>query len=306
MTNIDIEAYLEGSLSEEEQAALEQELRRNPALARQVEAQRKATHLLRRQLLREQVTSVLSEQVVHRKSRRRFWAILGTLLLLLLAGYFLFFGEKQPATQSVQPEATAPDSIFQNETPPVAPPGTAPAEPVPAEKKPDNTPQPIAENKPADLPLPAYPSPNVRGQGGNNAAWKALLDQVWYTQLPPRAAGFKAPFAEPVQSLSKRDFEDAFVQLETLEADQPENDTLRLLKGYCLLEMGEGSDARRYFGQLERTPPAWKAWTEWHGSLALLLSGEAKKAVPEFQKIAKQQDHPYQRHAARALAVFGE
>lgn len=302
MEKYDIEAYLEGSLSQEEQAEFEQELRRNPDFAHRVEIQRKATQLLRRHLLREQVNSVLKEKTVHRRTRRWIWVILGT-LLILLAGYFFYLRKKQPGILPAHPEAATPDTIRINETPPVAAPEITSEQPTLEDKKAPEKPQPIAEGKPSELPLPAYPSPSVRGQGGNNAAWKTLLDRIWYTQLPPNAASFKARYTETVKSLSKRDFENAFVQLETLEGALPENDTLRLLKGYCLLEMGEGSDALRYFDQLEIKQQGWKTWLEWHRGLALLLSGDTKKAIPEFRKIAGSFNHPFRRQGQKALEL---
>gem|GEM_PF-843773 len=299
MNKFDIEAYLDGSLDAEAREDFEQEMRQNPAFAQQVEAQRKVTELLRKQMLREQVSSALANRPVAKRPYR--WVVLAA-LLILLAGYFLFLRKRNNPTPPIPPPTNWNSDTLQ----------TAPQEPtqnivqdsleIKNEKPPK--PSPIAENNAADLPLPAYPSPNVRGQGADNAAWKAMLDKVWYTQLPPKAAKFKEPFPAVVASLSKRDFENAFVQLETLEGTSPDNDTLRLLKGYCLLEMGEGADALRYFSKLEESNPNWKAWLEWHRGLSLLSSGEAKKAILDFKKIANAPDHPFRRQARKALNVL--
>ena len=57
MKKFDIEAYLDGSLSQEALEAFNQEMHQNPAFAQQVETQRKVSQLLRTHLLREQVRS---------------------------------------------------------------------------------------------------------------------------------------------------------------------------------------------------------------------------------------------------------
>ncbi len=300
MKRFDIEAYLEGSLSQEAQAAFEQELRQNPAFAQQVEAQRKAIQLLRRQLLRERVTTALAEEPVRRKTRRWWWALVGT-LLILLAGYFFILRKKPGNPLPANQETVPPDTARENEKILNVP--SQEGKTIEDKKAPDQ-PQPVAENKPSGLLPPAYPSPNVRGQNDGNEAWKALLDKVWYTQLPPGAARFGTSYADIVKALSEREFEGAFVQLEMLESTLPESDTLRLLKGFCLLEMGEGSDALRYFSKLEDKQPGWKAWLEWHRGLALLLMGEVRKAAPEFRKIAKEKNHPFQRQSQKALDIL--
>lgn len=300
MKKLDIEAYLDGDLKSDALAQFEQEMRQNPAFAQQVEAQRKLAHHLRTQLVREQVNAALADKPVSGGKPRWGWAVV-VVLLLCLAGYFFFRGNKQAAT----PATTTPPP--RNEWKPEMQP-TVPSEPatpattpttVEEEKTTPSQPKPIAV-----LPLPDFPAPNVRGENGNNTAWKAMLDKLWYTQLPPKATSFGAPFGAVVAKISKRDFENAFVELETLEGTLPANDTLSLLKGYCLLEMGEGADALRNLERLEGGHSNWKAWLEWHRALARLISSGKDQALPEFQSVAKQSNHSYQQQARKALNLL--
>lgn len=301
MDKFDIEAYLDGRLAEEERVAFEQEMNQNPALLQQVEAQREATELLKRYLLREKINTILVDKPAIEKPYRWAWAVLIALLILLVS-YFMFWRKQYRATPNNPPTSKwKPDSL---QIAPHAPMQQLLPDSLDAKVEKAQKPPLIAENKASELPLPAYPSPNIRGYGGDNAAWKALLDKVWYTQLPPKSTSFKAPFTAAAALLSNRDFENAFLELETLEAASPQNDTLLLLKGYCLLEMGEGADALRYFQQLDESHPNWKAWLEWHRALAKLISGGKDKASPEFKKIAKQSNHSFQRQAQKTLDLL--
>ena len=300
MKKLDIEAFLDGSLTPAELEEFNMEMHRNPAFAKQVEARREWDGHLRTQLLREQVKAVLSEKPQTGRPQRWTW-LAGIVLLIVLTGGLLYWLNK-PANL---PTAPVPPSNTEQktETP-------TPTQPTPDEKQPDtdqkrekaaDTPRrPIA----SDLPPPEFTAPTDRGQNKDTRAWKTLLDQVWYTKFPPENTRFNAPFTEAAQLLIKRDFTAAFVQLEIQERQQTENDTMRFLKGYCLLEMGEGADALRYLEQLEEHQPGWKAQLQWYRGLALLLTGEAQKAMPQFREIANTPGHPFRVQSQKALELL--
>jgi tetratricopeptide (TPR) repeat protein len=298
MKSFDIESYLDGQLSDDELKAFQQEMQENPAFARAVEQQRIISQHLRNQLLRAHVTAVLKERPPTGPARK--WWLLGGTLLLLLVVFLLVFPQTRkdapvPGETKKEIQPTAPGNLTPENVP-----GNPAPEPAP-QSRPS---QPIAANRPSGLRAPDYPAPNIRGQQDGNSAWQKTLDQLWFTQFPPQNTRFNAPFSEVAQLLAARDFPNAFVELEILEQQQAQNDTLRLLKAYCLLEMGEGAEALRYYDQLEGREPQWNAYLEWHRTLGLLATGEPKKALPKFRKMANTPGHPFQKQSLRALEVL--
>ncbi|MBC7774715.1 MAG: hypothetical protein H7246_04690, partial [Phycisphaerae bacterium] len=169
----------------------------------------------------------------------------------------------------------------------------------PEEKKENG---PIAQNN--GLPSPRFPAPNIRGENSENKEWKALLNQVWYTDYPMVDLSSSEPFSKADQSLRTRDFNTAYVQLQRLERKLPENDTLQFLKGYCLLEMGEGAEALRYFSGLEQEHADWSMRLDWYRGLAQLLQGDKQTAKAVFEKIAATPTHTYRKQAGRARQLL--
>ena len=83
----------------------------------------------------------------------------------------------------------------------------------------------------------------IRGDETADKARKALLDQLWYTDYPLTGLKTSQSFTKADESLKKRDFNAAYLELGRLEGQMAQNDTLLYLKGYCLMEMGEGEEA---------------------------------------------------------------
>ncbi|MEZ4961852.1 MAG: hypothetical protein R2830_18630 [Saprospiraceae bacterium] len=308
MKKFDIEAYLDGELGHEERAAFEAEMGRNPSFAAEVKLMRQLTGDLEVQLIRQQVTESLSGSGGHGNTTKPKWWLggLGALLILCVAGYFLFFNEKpsQPTVEgTVWPETEAE---------PNDPAIDAAEEPIKEEEPapqtvPENKPaqqRPIAEHKPLpDLVPPLHPAPNVRGSNTENTAWKALLDKIWYTDFPPAGAKFAAPYDKAEKLLEERDFSKAYVRLQVLERKMPENDSLQFLKGYCLLEMGEGAESLAYLDKIKNVPASWKAHVEWYRGLAFLVADDRKSAAAIFQKIKGQNAHPFRQASEKALEL---
>lgn len=296
MVKHDIEAYLDGSLGQAEKAQFEEEMRRNPDFAKQVATQQKVVQHLRAQLLREHVASVLSE-----KPRNRpfgWWWLL--LAVAVLAVGFGVWGGQQPAKAPVAPAPVIPSAMPDPDSLP-----SVPSEPVqgspettaPEGKAATTKPQPIAG-------LPASQAPGLRGQNEEDPAWKTKLDKILQANAPPAASSFGPGFRGEAELMAKREFTQAFVSLEMKERKQDKNDTLRFLKGYCLLELKEGADAIRYFEGLERHQPDWKPSLQWYRGLGLVLTGGGEKAIPIFKEISASPSHPYREQAARALEVL--
>src|SRR5690606_9050262 len=139
-----------------------------------------------------------------------------------------------------------------------------------------------------------YPAPNIRGGGPQDTALANLLDRIWYMDFPPAGARFAPPFDETGQLLQERDFSKAYLRLELLERTKTGNDTLRFLKGYCLLEMGQGGQAAGYLEQTGDDKPIWSEYWQWYRALGLLSSGDRDEAKRILEKIRKAPKHHFQ------------
>ena len=232
--------------------------------------------------------------------RRAKWQriFVWTIALALIAGaiYFVWGNQKTP---------DAPPPVPPKQEQPATPPADEPTPPV---DKPVEQQRPMAQLSPGErLPNPRYPAPDVtmiRGDGPDNKAQKALLDQVWYTDYPLKGLKAGGLLAKADENLKKRDFTGAYLELERLGSTTAANDTLRYLKGYCLLEMGEGAEALAIFDGLQGRHSTWEPQMQWYRGLAMLLSSEREKALTLLQQVAKQPRHPYQRQASKAVGLI--
>ncbi|MFN4256144.1 MAG: hypothetical protein ACK4Q5_14180, partial [Saprospiraceae bacterium] len=95
-----------------------------------------------------------------------------------------------------------------------------------------------------------------------------------------------AHFRQLDSLLKIKSFGTAYARLQRLERTLPANDTLLLMQGFCLLEMGEGSEAAGRFGQLADKPTPWQPSARWHQALGLLSAGRDVEALGVFKTIA--------------------
>lgn len=237
-----------------------------------------------------------------RKFWRRFFFSLVALVMITGAAYLLFgkkdttivpSKQKQPIEQQTDPSLPA----NQQDTPPQNSSG----------KKID---RPVAQLNPAErLPDPRYPAPDAtsfRGEDQAGQELKKLVDQVWYTGYPLTGLRVQEPFLKAHAALKNRDFNAAFVELDRLENQFAQNDTLRYLKGYCLLEMGEAYEAQVYLTSLQGKHASWEAQLQWYRGLAMLLAGEQDKALAQFRQIAARPQHPYYKQAKKAVGLLSK
>lgn len=335
MKQLDINAYIEGRLSGSALESFESEMRRDSQLQEQVNYLRQLTDDIEMVVIDEGVRSILKDKNFsgeQPKNKGRWFGLLVGIAVMLFTVNTFWKKEtaQQPIApvekeQIIQPEKSEP---VENEI--VVPPETPTIqknEPTkdqqPAIKKQSSTPSkkketppkkpakkhyPIAQNtEPAKLAPPLYPAPNVRNVRGGNAdkeEWKTLLDKIWYTDFPPTNTTFNEPYTEAANLLKERNFKKAFLKLEMAEMKMEANDTLRFLKGYCLLEMGEGGDAVRYMEQMENPSTDWQASIEWYKGLGVLISKGTEEAVPFFKEIAAKEKHEYQRQSEKVLEII--
>ncbi|MBE2206116.1 MAG: hypothetical protein IAE84_00960 [Saprospiraceae bacterium] len=281
----ELDKYLSGQMSDEERPAFEKRLAEQPDL--------QAALLVREGLQQWRIERSVAAAAQLRKGyerrarrQRRVWSGLAAACVLGALAWWYF----PKSTNSALPPS-----------PPVELPADSIAPQPPAPPSPSSGPV-IAERQAS--PGSFSPAPNVRGSEHEAAASQALLDQLWYGAYPPASWQPDEELAPADTLLRQRSFAQAYVRLQRLEMRRPDNDTLRLMKGYCLLEMREGAEALRYLENLEARQPEWKAYLQWHRGLARLLNGEQAAAVQEFRVIAAQAGHPFAAQARKALGVL--
>jgi hypothetical protein len=313
-----IEAYLDGTLNQEEKKAFEKAMKQDADLANEVAMMRQLTKDLKTIGLREEVRAALATPSPGRFSYK--WISIPVVLLLVVL-YFLFF-KKTPTNNSTNSEPSdtiqptiLPDNEEDKSTPtleietpikevPPTPELEAPKKPI-KEKPQDKLEQPIAEATPSQtLPPPVFPAPNIRGQQQNEEAQNALLNAIWYTQYPPKNIQFAPTFEKVDQLIKDRDFSKAYIRLQFLERKMPNNDSLQYLKAYCLLEMGEGREALRNFENIEADSFKEAAEVEWYKGIAFLMTNNKDQALAIFEKISNDNNHPFQQQALKALNLI--
>ncbi|MCB0571896.1 MAG: hypothetical protein KDC66_19145 [Phaeodactylibacter sp.] len=301
-----IEKYVADEMTAEERAAFEAELERNPALAEEVNFMRQLTEDIEMAALAERVKEALHELPPARPKWPKYpwWPAL--VLAGLLAVALLYFQKEgaPPPPEAIPPVEMPPvDPLKQAPTKAEA---GQPSSQETAEEKTTGRPGgPIAQQQPDENAYTPIPAPQLRGSGSStDTARQALLDAVWYSVYPPEGLQVSEPFRQVDELLQQGEFSKSYARLQLLERKMPTNDTLFFLKGYCLLERGEGDEALRYFGQIKNQNLAGTGLLEWYRGLAFLLSGDDGSAKKTFADISASPAHAFRRQAKRALTMM--
>lgn len=265
------------------------------------EAARKIQQGLSALRIQEKVKAVAAERAALHRKRTWRWIVTVAVLVVLTGAALLFWGTPAPGTPPVvdpTPETT-PQKEETKTQPPTLPPVKQETAPPPG---------PIAQAKPDErLPNPRYPAPAVMMRGddtGTNDDKQALLNQLWYTDYPLNGLVLGGAFLAVDKSLRTRDFTTAYINLQRLERQLPQNDTLRYLKAYCLMEMGQGAEALPYFESLQGRSRAWDAQLEWYRGLSLLQAGQKEAALSVFKQMASRGRAPYRSYGKKAVEIL--
>ena len=248
--------------------------------------------------IEEKVKAAAAERAaLHRK---RFWRwIFTAAVLVVMTGAVLLFW-RTSVTKTLPAKDTTPVTAPLQEA---IKPQPLPTTPPPQKQTTTPPSSPIAQAEPAP---PRYAAPQVmlRGDDTNTNATQLLLNQIWYTDYPFKNRSAGGVFTESDQLLKARNFADAYIQLQRLERKMPQNDTLRYLKGYCLMELGQGNEALPYLESLQGRIPAWDAQLEWYRGLSLLQSGKKEAALSLFKQIANRGRPPYNAFGKKAVKIL--
>lgn len=290
----ELDKYLSGQMSDEERRAFDRRLAEQPDL----QAELLVREGLQQWRLQQRVAEATQlRKHSERRARRQRIAWGAAAIAGVLGALAWWYFQVQASSNPAQPPAPGLET----------PAGTRPSAPAEERYTPTHSSSPAIAEGPArqDTPGDLFPpEPVVRGQNEVPADRRALLDELWQTVYPPVGWTLSESLAVADSLLRQRSFAQAYVRLQRLEMQVPANDTLRLMKGYCLLEMREGAEALSYWNSLESRQPDWAAFLQWHRSLALLLTGEQAAAVKEFRAIAAQSGHPFAPQAQKALEAM--
>jgi hypothetical protein len=288
----DIEKYLNEEMDEETKRHFDTALANDPALQAEVAEARYFLERLRGQMLREKVAAALKEEETPPPPgfKLRGWRLIGlSLAFALLFFTVLYFFQRPPsATPPEHPAPGTPEMPFHQQK-------SAPA--------PERSQTPVAEKQPPEKTsqLPAEPE-GLRGNDDPaNEAWLNLVNSVWELRFEWQPADFPARFAPVAAFIKEKDFTQAYVELQTIERESPQNDTLLFLKAHCLTDMRAGKEALRYLDRLSGTEHPWQKETEWLEGLCYLLIGEKQRSRAVFKTIAATPGHPYRTEAQAAL-----
>lgn len=320
MEKFDITSYLDGEMSGDEKIAFEAEMNKDPDFAEEVDFMKHLSSDLNMELLREQVTGALAEDgnggQDGNKSNKTKWlgGLLGIAFLAVALFFFIGDDKKEMEPPVVEEKVVWPNApktnIEEKEN-------TKKEEAIPENKKEQKTTPPqkkekpsriIAENKPApNLMPPSYPAPNlqnVRGSENKNVELKNTLDQIWYMDFPPEGTAFNAPFDKAGKLLAERDFTKAYVRLNLLERKHPENDTLNFMKGYCLLELGQGEEALSYLEKNNTESKNWKEYIEWYKAISHLSNSNDEEGIIILKKISGAPSHYFNSKSKKAIELI--
>lgn len=285
--------YLSGQLSDEERRSFEKKLAEQPEL----QAELMLREGMQQLKLRQKMAAAVQLRKTYKRSARQQRIAWGSLVIAGLLGALAWW-HFQTATSSTPEQSPVPSIEIPTDRPSTQP----PAPPTPA---PSSHPA-IAEGptRPNDSGDPFSPTPAVRGEKDASVDQQALLDELWHTAYPPANWQPGETLTAADTLLRRGSFAQAYVRLQRLEMRVSANDTLRLMKGYCLLEMREGAEAINYWENLEVRQPNWTAFLQWHRGLALLLKGERAAAIQIFRSIGADTSHPFATQARKALEVL--
>lgn len=315
MGQFDIEAFLSGELTDAQKTAFEAEMKRNPKFAAEVTRMRQLTADLEMIGLRQTVKDALVTPIRPATFSYK-WGFIAILLLIVVSYFLLFQKEKFPSSEKNMDSIFLPSSPSEMEK--NSPIDTLEDNLIPilqSNKKTEEQKDAIKKRMPIDQPIaittlseklapPLFPAPSLRGENANSEIENELLNAIWYTTYPPENAQLGNSFEEINQFLAARDFSKAFIRLQFLERKMPANDSLFFLKSYCLLEMGEGGEALRYFKNKDNQVIIWESTTEWYRGLALLMTDNQAQAVATFESISQKNNHPFQQQAIKALSLI--
>ncbi|HMR44202.1 MAG TPA: hypothetical protein PKC40_10225 [Saprospiraceae bacterium] len=299
----EIEKYLSGKMEKEAQRLFEQKMASDPDLQTEVYLREGLKHLRLQKKIEE--IAATRRHIMKVRRRKRILIIAAFVGLLGLVVFLFFKNQNAVPNQKTlsNPEMPAEKKDQTNELSPQS--EKDQIAPSVIEKNKAENQKPIAEVAPENKPAsPFFPAPTVRGENDIDEKSKATLDQIWYTDYSSSQLEFGANYKEIDELLKARNFENAYVRLQRLERKIPPSDTLRFLKGYCLMEMGEGAASLSYFENLEERQPDWRPKLEWFRGLSLILAGEKEKALVQFRKIIAEKGHPYSKHSERAVQLL--
>ncbi|MCC6726329.1 MAG: hypothetical protein IT258_17610 [Saprospiraceae bacterium] len=290
----EVEAYVNGELSEEARQAFEQPLLLDAALRSEVEQQRQLVESLGYIKLKQNVKAAILDVATQQAQKRKavlLVSAIGICILALLVWYFT--GPAEPALEHTVPPQSQPENSQQSQ-------------PLETEEAPQPTSQPANTTKrPPIAQQPNQPTAapdRYRGDDNLEAIDSSYLGQYQLAMrnFPPTLPS-GGSFAKESQLLQKADYKTALKLLSKREALSASNDTVQYLTAVALLYSGKPSAASQRLFLLNSPGNAFQQESQGLLGLSYLLQGRDDAARQVFEMIGKDRKHARQEAALSLL-----
>lgn len=311
----ELDKYINGDLDEETGRNFEARLDQDPDLQAELLLREGLSQWRYQEIARRAAATRSGMRVTARRSYLLRSAVAALALLVAAMLFFKKNTDTDRLTTSPEPVENPLPIAPPTESPDPPPPSVEAAESNPAPKR-QTTPRPappaIAQNPaPTSGPTPTQPqretipdsppeSLPTRGDAPPPTS-SSLLPLVRNGAYPPAAWRPDGRLAAAHEWMLERNYARAYSALQRLERSQPANDTLLLMKAYCLIELGEGQEARASMARISAQNQSLQAILEWYRALTLATESRRAELEALLQQIAGQVQHPYQSAAQSAL-----
>lgn len=283
-----IERYLDGDLNQAELAEFEAALQADPNLAESLARHREMTQRLDALRLRNKVKAATQAQH-HRGqtlyTRRRYWALAASLVLLASAIWF-FYQQTSPLRSDWADQPVSPSPSEQ----PAPLPETTPLEPTP-EQVPNA--QPDAQRS-RQLAL------------AREYILQPSSSMIRDAAQQPDASASKTIARQAAEAYEKQHYRQAADLLKN-DALVAEDDALRFLRANARFQAEQFPQAASDFEALKQSFQ-FKHEARWNFILCLLAEGKNDQVGPALKAMREETDFPFQERAARlseALLIHG-
>lgn len=279
-----IEAYLDGLMDENTVKSFEEEMVQNPALAREVEAEKMFRNDLQFALAARDVENAMKLKAQQPPEKSNPYLKYGAVFLVLLAGLTgLFVFWNKTAAPAQHPTPTTPEHT----APLPAPEATPNTAPQPAEKPMAQVPEvvtkpqsPIASNTPSHKSKPEETTVMRGGKDGSDIApedfdrFETLMSDYAPIGVPQKE------FSVVLQLLQMKSWSTAQQRLDQM----PESEASNYLSAICALHMKQPEKAEKSLYSLLKSGNTYKQEAQYLLGWCYFLKNEKESAAAIFSK----------------------
>ena len=299
MDKFDIEAYLDGRLSEEDRVKFEQELKNNASLAKDVSIQKLLRTDLQQLSLRERIKAALNTDESQNDLPKQGyikWIVIGLLLAVLT---YVGFHMVSSQSKNEDNNPTLQEPTTQETLGPITQDSTL-LNPIDIKKEvqqPGNHNKEIESNNPKAESRVIYaqdvkqnqiktnPYGELRGSESEKSDKSKIIEDNWKS-LPIPNHLFSEKTTKVLELLNDKTPEKAYVRLQILERSYPKNDTIKWIKCFTLLELREGGEVLSILQNLDPTEIKLTNHKKWYKAMSYFLVNDIENAKIELEELS--------------------